>query len=384
MKNSEFIRANEEPLGACDQATDLRDRRQNSNAKTPIFTGMLPLIRNAILRRHLFFIGGALVFRMVFLTAVAQPDTAGYCFFAGGHWYGAHENYRSIYPASSLLQAIPRINAANPAMVFALGDVVRDAHDSHQWAAFDSLTAHIHSETIHLKGNHDQRPVDFILKEGKGVFRIYNDIFLMLETETLIHGGGNKMLRRIRDARFTSMYDDRHNLFVFSHRLLWALTEPGFREMDDFANEPFTGVSQDTLQMVYDAVVELAGDRPMYWFSGDIGASWSYTVFEGHSADGKRHFYAAGLGDCADDAFWKVDVDGAGNVKPSVFWLNAQHPVTTEVYDVDYWRKKMAEMQPQLSESFWKRQWKGLLVGTMVGMGLLVLFQWVIRRLRRR
>jgi hypothetical protein len=176
-------------------------------------------------------------------------------------------------------------------------------------------------------------------------------------------------------------------VFVFSHRLLWALTEPGFAEMDDFANEPFAPlVHADTLEMVYNAVLKLAGDRPMYWFSGDIGASWSMNVFEGNSQDGKRHFYAAGLGDCEDDAFWEVNVDSLGNVRANIFWLSPKPGEDSLTHDLDHWRKTMSNRYACNRPSYLaqlKANWKILLLGSVLGMVLLATFNWWWRRRRK-
>jgi Calcineurin-like phosphoesterase len=284
-----------------------------------------------------------------FLRQAAITGDKEFSFLAGGHCYGAHENVRSTLAASSLYAAIPQIKASKPDFIFLLGDVVRDANDSLQTESFSQLTDQLRGIIRILPGNHDlqtngQPPNQFPMRlNSTGVYR---DQMLLLNTESLRLGGGKAMLEQIRaaesDIQFIPERPLDRNLFVFSHRLLWALTEPGFQEMDDFANEPFaSSVSKDTVKMVYEAILKLAGKRPIHWFSGDIGARWSENVFYGASADSSRHFYAAGLGDCPDDAFWHVQVDSLGHVAARVWMLNGTQPKPLKYYGLDGWRERM-------------------------------------------
>jgi hypothetical protein len=308
----------------------------------------------------------------------------GYSFLAAGHWYGANENYQSMGPASSLLGAIGKIYEAQPKWIFALGDVVRNSDNAQQVARYQQTIEAFGCETILVPGNHDLL-ADGSLPASLGTetncLRAYGDQFIFLNTEKLFQHRGHELLKQLK--ALPSDCEWGKNLFVFSHRLVWALAEPGFEQMDEFANEPLRDkVDLDTLKMVFDAVGKLAGNRPIHWFSGDIGASWSLPVFEGHSQDGKRHYFAAGLGDTEEDAFWQVQVDEEGKVSTSLFSL-APVDFQRPIYDLEYWKREMASRTAKNEPGFLSRlagEWKVLCIGVLLGIGL----AFLLMRFRRK
>lgn len=289
-------------------------------------------------------------------------------------------------PASSLLGAIDKIKAAKPQWIFALGDVVRNSDNPQQVARYQQTLQAFGCPTILVPGNHD------LLSDGSlpdstvmelPCQRAYGDQFIFLNTEKLIHHRGHELLKQLKEL--PSECDGGQNLFVFSHRLMWALADPEFERMDEFANEPLRDkVDLDTLKLVFDAVGKLARNRPIYWFSGDIGASWSLPVFEGHSQDKQRHYFAAGLGDTEEDAFWQIHVDDAGNVHPSLLSL-APTDFQRPIYDLAYWEREMATRSADSKSGFLSRfiaEWKVLLVGVILGVLILIVMQWLLRRKR--
>ncbi|MFN8394131.1 MAG: metallophosphoesterase [Bacteroidia bacterium] len=317
--------------------------------------------------------------------------SSGYSFLAGGHWYGAHENVHSLRVASSLYAAIPAIKAAQPDRIFALGDVVRDAGDVRQIHGFVDLQTEIGVGIRVAPGNHDLNRNGYFRfphRFGTGnTFTYFNgDRFLVLNTEMLVNKQSHDLIEFVQKS-FVDVPEGR-NLFVFTHRLVWALAEPGFSEMDDFANEPIGDKAPlDSIKMLYDAVCRHAPSGRMWWFSGDVGASWSLTLFEGRSRDGLRHFYAAGLGDRPEDAFWRVDVDSLGEVNVSPFPLVDAKALEPH-QDLQYWRGKMkevmAENQAPGGLGFGRllqtlSLWIGLVLGALIG----VLGMYVIRRRKR-
>ncbi len=309
----------------------------------------------------------------------------GYSFMAAGHWYGAHENVRSPYPASTLLNASGLFDNLQPHRVYILGDAMRDVDDPVQVAGFNYACGQLHSIPYMVPGNHDLMADGQFYGHFQACDMLEGDLLICLNTEMLRYGGGKTMLAQLSDTS-GSCHTGR-NLFVFSHRLLWALAEPGFAEMDDFANEPFAPmVDADTVQLIYNAVLELAGDRPLHWFSGDIGASWSETVFHDVSADGQRHFYAAGLGDCKEDAFWRVVVDSLGHVETSLVPLvpSGQERDPSH-YDLAHWRERMLAKRAAEQPSVWE-QVSGLIaskkfwLGIVIGLGIATAIGLLIRK----
>jgi hypothetical protein len=312
--------------------------------------------------------------------SLGGPSSKAYGFMAGGHWYGAHENSLSVSPSASLFAAVRKINRLQPRWIFALGDVVRNADDPQQIWAYQSLLDMLTAEVILAPGNHDLMRNQFVNPAlGVSHWHFYHagDRFLILNTEELRLGGSRELLSWLEDSLAAQPVG--RNLFVFSHRLLWALGDPALAEMDDFANEPFrSAVPGDTARLVYEAVCRLAGDRPLHWFSGDVGASWSFTVFEGQGSHHLRHFYAAGLGDRPEDAFWHVQVDAAGQVKATVFPMGLLEVDKIDRYDLPWWQKHMAGKKAGAGDALGgrvkrflgsKQLWVGVAAGVLLVLG---------------
>jgi hypothetical protein len=368
-----------------------KERRLELAAKSDLY-GMRRQLFSWTLR-CLILLGLSIVSMAMSHAEVPSSSDSSYTFLAAGHWYGAHGNARAIAPASSLYAGLDRIKALHPKLIFALGDLVRDGDDQRQWVALNQLIASMGSQTWNVLGNHDlsqdaaKNTRFFTLNGGTNTLlqlEYHGDQFLLLETEALRFGGAKGLLEQLHQAEAAN---PGRNLFVFSHRLLWALAEPGFEEMDDFANAPFAPeVNRDSLKMVYDAVLKLAGEAQLYWFSGDIGAEWSDHLFEGSSADSKRHFYAAGLGDSDEDAFWQVNIAADGAVR--VLALPLFQPTTQVVgkaYGLEEWRlaAKMRATEEQHTQQTTgdsllksKKLWLGLGLGLCLGFAL----AWLLKR----
>lgn len=285
--------------------------------------------------------------------------------------------------------AIPAIQAAQPDRIFALGDVVRDASDARQVEGFMDLQRQL-GVPVHLApGNHD------LLKDGSlpaafgpdhQHFYDHGDRFLVLNTEGLARKQLGPLLKYVQDS--LAALPQGRNMFVFTHRLVWALGEPGLSEMDDFANEPIGDLAQlDSIKLLYDAICRLGAPGKLWWFSGDVGASWSLTLFQGESRDSLRHFYAAGLGDRAEDALWQVRVDSLGEVKVEAFPLVDAKALDPH-QDVHYWRGRMKEVMAEnkapgglgFGQLLTTRSlWIGLILGAVIG----VLGMFLIRRRRK-
>ena len=107
-------------------------------------------------------------------------------------------------------------------------------------------------------------------------------------------------------------------LFVFSHRLPWALCDERFADsgLDAKTNAPLAETrDRERMCALYQRVLALAGGRPLYWFGGDVGTSSSFSAGQDHFPENDQHFIACGLGDRPSDQLVRVVIPREGPVR---------------------------------------------------------------------
>lgn len=291
---------------------------------------------------------------------VQPPDSAwSYSFLAGGHLYGAHTNAQSVYPAASFLGNLKRINANPLEMFISLGDLLRTSGDPKVIAATRTATAGLNMAVFNAPGNHDVSdraayeaafsPArnTFFAKNGDATTHfgwfIKNDYYLLLDSELLLEDRAdqvekfvNKELKRVQDRKTPV-----RNMFVFSHRLLWALCDESLTPADELANEPLRNkVDQASTCALVEKIEAFPHEKSLYWLSGDVGADWSVPLIYAKKQDKNVHYIATGIGDQPDDALLKVTISNEGKVRLKAFPLTDQKWEAVENYTLAYWAKQ--------------------------------------------
>lgn len=338
---------------------------------------------------------------------VTAPDSGwGYSFLAGGHLYGAHENERSVFPAASLLGNINRLNA-NPTKFFmATGDIIRTAKDPAMIEAARTAFSGFNQPVFNAPGNHDLddrnayetafgivSPNTFFRFPGSANqigFFMRDDFYMIMDSEYLLEGQTSQILsfldrelKRLKE-RPTKV---RH-VFVFSHRLVWALCSDEFAGADDIANEPLQGkVNADSACIVVDRVLELPHTGETYWISGDVGTHWSVPLLYGINKSKKLTAIATGIGDTQEDALLKVSVSPEGKVSFGTLALTNASWNPVETYTLAYWEKNEKSRENSDSNSGFLAKIKAAIGGEVfwgaLAIGLLLGFV-VARTLRKK
>ena len=313
------------------------------------------------------------------------PDTgSAYSFLVGGHLYGAHANAQSIHPAASFLSQIPQLNALMPNFMVSLGDLLRHGGDSLQIQAWKSIAANLHFPVLNAPGNHDlldRAAYTQAFGPTQQCFQLHGDAFLLLDTELMWEDNGQLVLDFIAAQTQLLMASGTppRNLFVFSHRLTWALAIPELAEADALCNAPLEGeMKPETAIAVQKAVQAMAGKAKLHWFSGDVGAAWSVPLLHMQSAGAT--YTATGLGDTPDDGLLHVRVDSLGNTDMQVVPLGRKSLPALAEHDLA-WAKAYVAGHKE-TESTWaflrsKRIWAAALLGFLVGA---LLVWWKLRR----
>jgi hypothetical protein len=295
--------------------------------------------------------------------ALTAPDSGwSYSFLAGGHLYGAHENNRSVYPAASFLGNIHRLNANPSLFLVATGDVIRSAANPAMIEAARSSFTGLNLPVFNAPGNHDlddraAYEKAFAIVPPNGLmdlpgsanqlgFFVRDDYFLILDSEYLLHKQASQILSFVaRQAdRLKKRAKPVRHLFVFSHRLLWALCSEKLAGAENLANEPLGDkVNKDSTCAVMDAVLALPHTGGNYWISGDVGTHFSVPVLYGYDESRNLHAIASGIGDTPNDALLKVTVNPEGKVSLGTLALTTTKWNPVETYTLEYWAKDDVE-----------------------------------------
>lgn len=138
-------------------------------------------------------------------------------------------------------------------------------------------------------------------------------------------------------------------------------------------------------QSIEPMLTRVASRKPVVWFSGDVGVSWSLPTFYWRVPGQKLTYVATGLGDTANDAIIKVNVSSDGQVAINAVSLTGAEVLPIERYGPEYWSARTAALPPAtygqramncLTD---KKFYAGVLAGLIIiGAGL------GVRRLVRR
>ena len=304
-----------------------------------------------------------------------------YTFLVSGHFYGGSQNV-SGYPASTLLANLEEVNQSEAAFMVCVGDLFQDVRNNipaFRKALFEKLDIPLYNAV----GNHDLS--GDVYQENFGdtwyTLKYLGDVFVILDSE--LNSSSFKgdqldlLLNSIKQA------DSGSNIFVFSHRPVWAE-----------AREELAGVFPDNTQSAtgtnYLTEVEptlSAHDGSVFWFSGSMGGMAPVSFFYHHPDQTNLHFIQTAIRDLPRDAMLYVHVK-SGEVSFETWSLTGQELEPLESYDLEFWRgyRKPAEFNYRLIP---------LYVGQMLsdahfwwGVGLtifgLITLRWMRRRRRNR
>ena len=328
-----------------------------------------------------------------------EPQTT-FSFLTAGHLYGAAGNHFSIFPAKTFLRAIPQINELNPDFFMGLGDIIWTSGDSLNLKNIKEVTHDLKMPFYNAAGNHD-----LIVRENYVAafgpttysFRYRNNLFLVIDSEILFEGGVKAQMDFITSVLET-LFEPKeigykiHNLFIFSHKLIWAPSVPGFEAVDECSNALLSqSPLVDSLKMISDLIRNHTNSTPVYWFSGDVGTEWSFPLFFGKDPDYDLTYVACGLGDSFKDALVEVEVGRDGKVNLTAVSITGQPIRPLESYDIAFWEAYFNDAPPRklnfinrfhnlitsMSFSY------GLLAGAF-GACLLILILSFIRAKKRR
>ncbi len=305
---------------------------------------------------------------------ISSPKN-NYAFLIAGHLYGAPEKF-TVFPSSSFLGKIKDINEIDYEFFISLGDNFRST-DEKQIANFKKTVAYQLKAPLFIAvGNHDVTfPQLYEKNFGKTYYHfIYGqELYVILNSEMdsgRISGAQLEFLLNIlNEARNNQSIK---NVFVFSHKLIWSVNNSAYRIVYDHLNDRGGYAKNDNyLNKILPPLSTIAKSKAVYWISGDIGCSWSLSLFYEKDPSTNITYIATGLGDTVRDAIIKVNIsEGAVYFTPISLAGEELHPM--EYYGTDYWRDHFGNFSYNFYKKkfypllFHKYYWIGILTGIIV------------------
>ena len=352
-------------------------------------------------KTHSFFLNFA-TFRFYFLTALIislflsggllpaqtslnnQPldstiNPSDFTFIVTGHIYGDGSN-QSGFPASTFLANLENIEKLNPAFIWFTGDVFRDIENdfpNYQRSLFTKIDFPLYNAV----GNHDLTG-DFY-QENIGdtwySFSIGNSFFITLDSEYSDSKIDGEQLGFFTAALENAESAGIKNVFITSHRPIWAETNPEFAGL--FSENTRSVFGDNFVNDIQPLLKKYEKDFSIFWFSGSMGngpASFFY------HQDVHVTFIQSAIRNQKRDAVLKVKIK-QDRVSFETISLTGQQLEPLENYNLEYWkdyRKPVVKFNYRLIPLYIKQMFISRYF--WYGMGLMLLIVFGVSRIRNR
>ena len=282
------------------------------------------------------------------LTLYSKGEREKYSFLVAGHIYGSHN--KSIYPAASILANISLLNNAGAGFMVLLGDIVQRISGFEIEALKNSFLMKLNFPVFNAPGNHDMKNRKLYEEYfGKTFFSFQysTELFIFLDTEIsdgkLETGQLEFMIKNIEHCKKASRIK---NIFVFSHRLLWAIGNEPYNRIIPFVNYPLAHHNKaNTISAIILPQLKSLAGKNVYFVSGDVGCYWSLPLFYQEDTTSNITYVAVGIGDTKKDLICRVTVDKSGKVIFKPISLTGEKLDSIECYGLDYWEKYFRQKQ---------------------------------------
>ena len=266
----------------------------------------------------------------------------GYSFFVAGHIYCP--NKESIYPANSIVSNISLLNNAGASLMVLLGDIIQKTGEREIRALKESFLMKLDFPVFNAPGNHDLLNRE-MYKEYFGKtffsFQYSTELFVFLDSE--ISDGkieGDQLNFIMDNIAYCKKSLQIKNIFIFSHRLLWAIGNAPYSSIIPFVNRPLCHYDKaDSIATIILPQLKGLTGKKVYFMSGDVGCSWAISLFYEKDKTSNITYVATGINDIQRDMICQVTVDKSGKVNFSPISLTGQKLDGIEAYGFGYWKE---------------------------------------------
>ena len=274
---------------------------------------------------------------------------ASYRFYLAGHLYGDPRNRDSLFPASTFIAYINRINSDNAQFFVSLGDNYRMTKEIYLTNFKKSVAEKLKIPMFNAVGNHDVTNREVYEKEfGKTYycFRYNMGLFIFLDSE--LNAGnivGDQLDFFVTTTQEAIKDQEIRHVFIFSHKLIWGVGDPKYQVIMKNVNSGSGYTSNDNFRKdVQPVLVNLSKYKSTYWISGDVGCSWSIPFFSHKDLLTNITYIATGIGDTKEDMIVRSNVDSSGHIKFNLVSLTEKPVAKVENYGLDYWENRKKQL----------------------------------------
>ena len=262
-----------------------------------------------------------------------------YNFLVGGHLYG--DPRQATSPANSLLSNIQKFNQLSPLFFISLGDNYRVGNDSNINNFINSFPDKLNFPFLTAVGNHDatdRAKFKEYFGETYYNFSIGSEHFIILDSEFNDLKNQEKQIKYFDELIIKISKDDViSNVFIFTHKLLWADL---FNKYDIvFQNSNNTSSYDNQREFgknIFRSLNLIKNTKNIFWLSGDVGIWRSFPIFYEEDRQKNITFIATGLGDTKNDMVLNIFVQ-KGQVTIKALPLNNSKYLSIEKYDLIFW-----------------------------------------------
>ena len=246
-----------------------------------------------------------------------QNTSYDYAFLVAGHIYGKPQG-ESIGFHPPFKDYFPQIkNTKRMEYAFYTGDIVRHNSVLEEWEATYADMLDLGLDYHVAAGNHDRGStfLDYFgsyyysFMHGSNLFIILNTLHWVIEDEQ----------KAFLEETLADI-DDVSNIFLFSHEVIWWGPDSIFQNIEVNNTGSFSGNSNYWEEI---SPVLVATEKPVYYFSGDVGATSVASPYAYHHYD-NVHLVASGMGHGTDDNFLIVEVYPNGSVYINLIALQGE------------------------------------------------------------
>ncbi len=258
-----------------------------------------------------------------------------YSFIVSGHFHGQSNNI-STFPAASLLANIDTLNSIKPNFLVSLGDLFLDVNDEYINHYNKSFFNKISFPMFNVVGNHDISNGNVYEKKyGKTFFSfiLNSELYIFLNTE--INDGSIKgeQFDFFKQTLSVSSLDNIKNIFIFSHRPIWAERILKYEKL--FLENTRTSIGKNNFTEDILPLFQNIKHKNIFWMSGSMGGGASSFFYDKNNELGIT-FIQTAIRDTPRDAMLKVTVNKK-NVSFDGISLTGNKIEPIENYNVDFW-----------------------------------------------
>ena len=265
-------------------------------------------------------------------------DSNAVQFIVAGHFYGNPHNRGVITPASTLINAVPKINSLTPDLIFSLGDLAYSASNESYQELRHNFINEINAPLFNAPGNHDVATRRNLYESEFGqtfyYFTYAQNQIIVLDTEIancFIAGKQKEMLEQAIESALNN--NGIENIFIFLHKALFLDGETDLRaEVNSQC-----GYGTNYTELRDEIFIPAAEIKPVYILAGDVGARGdNLSPFYEKDADTNLYTLAIGLGDTPNDALLQIDISST-QVSFQLISIGGNQLAPLETYTREYW-----------------------------------------------